>query len=366
MSERKKALFVHYNPDSSGSFVEKVVAQFNYFSKDYDIEFMLPDDGRFTEVVQGFGVVCHKRGMHENEGVFSYLKNLVSFAVFLKRRKIDFIYFLDFVWWKPAEILAASLLEIPMLTFTGFYKTEESLKGFLGKMDLIVANSHKTAEMYLENGLENRVRVIHNFIDTDRYASAESCRDELDFGDSKLIGYVGVLHPIKGIEFLLDAMPAILKIHPNTELALVGKEKESGFKALLEQKVKDMSLERHVHFLGHRSDIPELMKAFDMLVVPSLDEPFGYINIEAGAASTSVIASNVGGIPEIIKHEQTGLLVPPRDSEAIAEACIRLLSDSQLRKRLGEAGAQRVEEHFSVKNGLSRWSSVFSELEAMC
>jgi len=126
--------------------------------------------------------------------------------------------------------------------------------------------------------------------------------------------------------------------------------------------VRESGLEDSVSFLGSRSDIPSLMKSFDVLVVPSLNEAFGYINIEAGVCGLPVVASRIGGIPEVVIDKETGLLVEAENVEQIAKACCQLLSSREERGRLGGNAKKRVEEKFSADSQIPKWNSLVSEL----
>ncbi len=111
----------------------------------------------------------------------------------------------------------------------------------------------------------------------------------------------------------------------------------------------------HVEFVGHISDF---MSQIDILAVPSHDEPFGYVNIEAGAAGVPVIASSVGGIPEIVIQNTTGLLVPARSPEDLAKASIELLTNPAKAQKMGNAARARIAEEFSVEKQLPKWTTL--------
>ena len=109
----------------------------------------------------------------------------------------------------------------------------------------------------------------------------------------------------------------------------------------------DHNLQNRVEWLGRRDNVEDFMTLFDLTVVPSIQESLGLVAIESLAAGTPVIAANTGGLPEIVRHEETGLLFPPEDSNALGDAIIRCLQDEPLRKRLAEAGRQHVLNRFS-------------------
>ena len=359
---KSNVLFVHYNPKSTGSAVDRTISLVDRLSEKHNIQFFLPGEGVLSELLIERGIEIHNRRLHENENPFSYLYHFLRFGWFILSRKIKLIVLTDFVWWKPAELLAAKLLRVPTVAIIGFYRREAAAHGFLRLIDTIVPNSHSTAKDFLEVGLGEKTKVIHNFIDWQRYQQATSIRRELREGDGALVGYVGVLHPIKGIEYLLQAVPEILAEHPEARFVLAGHEKETGWQKHLESLASELGSSDKIRFLGYRDDIPDIMKSLDVLVVPSLEEPFGFINIEAGAVGTPVIASNIGGIPEIIDHEESGLLIEPKDSKAVAVAVNQLLNDEATRRRYGERLQARVKSYFTKDRALAEWDDVFATL----
>jgi len=306
-------------------------------------------------------VTLYDRELTEPGDIPAYIKSFFSALSFVRKQKISLVYFMDWIWWKPAEILAFRLLRLKMLTFVGFYKDQEALKGFVRFLSLIIVNSASTAESFITKGWEERVRVVHNFLDLERFDSSVQSRETLFEGiaDKSLIGFVGALHPIKGLESFLDALVEVFPKDPDSLAVIVGAEKIVDYSEGLRERARGLGILERVRFIGHRDDIPSVMKSLDILVVPSLSEPFGYVNIEAGAAAKPVVATRVGGIPEIVVDGETGILVEPENSEQIAEACLKLLKDKELRLRMGDAGRIRVEKFFSIEYGLARFEKIF-------
>ncbi len=356
---KEKLLFVHYNANSTGSFVEKTVAQIEYLKDEFDITVALPGEGPFTQRISATGVPVVFQVMHENEGVFRYSLNCARFLSFLRSREIDLVYFLDYVWWKPAEVLATRLLGIPMVSYCGFYKSKDDLRGFIAASSRIVVNSEATAGSFRGSGLEGATEVIHNFVDCELYAAQEDLRQELGLGAAPVVGYLGVLHPLKGIEYLLEAFAEIRRKMPVTTCLIVGPEKEAGYAATLKSFANRLGIASAVNFLGYRADVSRVLNSLSLLVVPSLDEPFGFINVEAGAAGRPVVATRVGGIPEIVVEGETGFLVDARNSDQIAARCLELLANPALQKQMGAAARERVKRRFSKEAILPKWGELF-------
>jgi glycosyltransferase involved in cell wall biosynthesis len=153
--------------------------------------------------------------------------------------------------------------------------------------------------------------------------------------DSLVVGFVGWLLPIKGVNFLIQAMAGVVKNHPKGLLVLVGKGEDE---RKLKKQAKNLGLTDKVLFLGWRPDVDEIMGCFDVFVLPSLNEGMGRVLVEAMAVGLPIVASRVGGIPDLVKDGKNGYLVPPADSAALEGAISDLFQDNAKRKRLGKAG----------------------------
>jgi glycosyltransferase involved in cell wall biosynthesis len=166
-----------------------------------------------------------------------------------------------------------------------------------------------------------------------------------------VVGTVSRLSPEKGVEFFVEATNEIAKVMPNARFWIVG---DGPLRGELERRAGDA-----VHFLGARDDVPELLHAMDVFVMPSLEEAFGIAVVEAMACGLPVVATNVGGLPEVVADKNTGLLVPPRDAGALASAVVKLANDESLRRAFGERGRARAEERFALAQTARQWKTVF-------
>jgi glycosyltransferase involved in cell wall biosynthesis len=146
----------------------------------------------------------------------------------------------------------------------------------------------------------------------------------------------------KGVRYGLQAFQQIAEVFPQAHLVIAGKG------PLQDELEQQTTLGERVHFLGWRDDVPTLLAALDVLIAPSLWEGFGLVLLEAMAQQTPIIGSAVSAIPEVVKHGETGLLVPPRDVDALAEALHQLLRDRPLRQHMGLLGRDRLETQFSA------------------
>jgi len=228
---------------------------------------------------------------------------------------------------------------------------QEALRRLTPAMDRLVVVSKAIDAKVVEEGRFGTPRVlIYNGVDLERYDHQDPCctlREEFGMEPgSSMVGVVGRLELEKGHPTLLEAWPLVLNEVPGAYLLIVG---EGSRLDALHQIAREQGIERHVVFTGRRDDIPAITAALDVAVLPSYREAQGLTILEAMALSRPVVASNVGGIPEMVEHEKTGLLVPPHDPPALAAAIVRLLLDHQLADTVARAGHDLVHDRFCVQ-----------------
>jgi glycosyltransferase involved in cell wall biosynthesis len=161
-----------------------------------------------------------------------------------------------------------------------------------------------------------------------------------------IVGNVAALVPHKGQRHLIEAAALVVTRVPDARFVIAG---EGELRPALERQIKDHHLEKHVFLAGFRPDVLSVHKAFDIFVMSSVTEGLGTSLLDAMACGKPIVATTAGGMPEVVVDGQTGLLVPPRDHEAMANAIIRLLTDEGARRAMGAAGEARVRERFSAE-----------------
>lgn len=193
-----------------------------------------------------------------------------------------------------------------------------------------------------------RVVTVHEGIDIAHVAEAEPRSLHETFFIPRgvpVVLNVAALVPHKGQRYLIDAFADVLRVLPEARLVILG---QGELRPALEKQVRELSLERHVLLPGFRTDVLALMKTCDVFVLSSTMEGLGTSLLDAMACSRPIVASSTGGIPEVVLHEETGLLVPPKDPDALADALVTLLRDEERALRLATAGYERVRKRFSV------------------
>lgn len=207
-------------------------------------------------------------------------------------------------------------------------------------------------DRYIASGLvkAESAEIVLNGIPVQRFngcAERRQCaRRVLGLSDDLLvIGCVGRLVQLKNQRLMIECMPALLSLQPNLRLVIVG---DGPLESVLRAQAFTLGVAAHVDFLGQRSDVADLLPAFDIFALPSSTEGLSIALLEACATGLAVVATNVGGNPEIIRDGQTGLLVPVDDHDALRSALHSLLTNPTLRARLGASASEWVEDHASI------------------
>jgi glycosyltransferase involved in cell wall biosynthesis len=227
---------------------------------------------------------------------------------------------------------------------------------------LIAVSTMIEAKLEQEGRTGAPIRRIYNGVDLSRYDHTEPCCTlPEEYGmepGSQIVGVVARLEPEKGHPTLLEAWPAVLRSVPDAYLLIVG---EGSRRAALETLARQLRIAHRVVFTGRRDDVPSVTAALDVAVLPSYREAQGLSILEALALSRPVVASNVGGIPEMITDGVNGLLVPPHDADALAAAIVRLLTDHPFADTLGRAGHDMVHDRFCIDLMVDAVQAIYEE-----
>jgi glycosyltransferase involved in cell wall biosynthesis len=278
-----------------------------------------------------------------------------------KQEKPDLIY-CNHMLAKPVGAWVGSQLKIPVV----FHARNVHVHGvgrrfysFLGRREWtkrIICNSQASAKEF-QMFSAPKVEVVSNAVDLERFDRNEIAgrlRYEFDLPvDAQVVGYLGRILPKKGIDILLQAFRHIRSRFPKAVLALVGDNDgglHTNLRAEYEEKIRAWGMEGQVLFVGFKEDIRPYLVDFDCLVLPSIEpESFGRTLIEAMALGIPAVATRLGGTVEVIQDGKSGLIVEPGDSLELAGALSLLLSEPHLRREMGKAGRESVENSFSAK-----------------
>lgn len=224
----------------------------------------------------------------------------------------------------------------------------------------VIANSSAAAARLIEEGVHPaKVVTIANGLDVERFAAR---KQRATPRGSRVVTTVANLRPGKGHDVLLRAAARLVRRVPDIRFRIIG---DGPRRRDLQRQAVALRISSHVDFLGYRSDVPELLRGSDIFVLPSLMEASPNALIEAMAAGVPIVATRVGGIPEAIEHERSGILVPAGDDRALAAGIARLMKRPQIAARLADAARQSAASRFSFDRMVREFQQLyFDELAA--
>ena len=227
--------------------------------------------------------------------------------------------------------------------------------------DRYIAISDCVAQALLAFGVsKSKIAVVHSGIDMQRFTEEPLPRAEFGVPEGvPLLGAVGSLVEAKDHATLISAMRILVDTDPLIHLVIAG---EGPLRADLEAQILRLGLEDNIQLLGHRTDIPQLLSALDVFVMSSVSEGLGTSVLDALASSLPVVVTQAGGIPEMIHNEETGLLVPTGNAEALAEGILRLLRDGTAAQQMAERGKALLTEKFTVETMVRGTVDVYNEV----
>jgi glycosyltransferase involved in cell wall biosynthesis len=203
---------------------------------------------------------------------------------------------------------------------------------------------------------------VHEGIDLEHVLAAPAVNVHEAFWlphHAPVIGNVAALVPHKGQRYLIDAAHLVVREVPDARFVILG---EGELREHLEKQVRDHHLEKHVLLPGFRMDVLGCLKGFDIFVMSSVTEGLGTSLLDAMACARPIVATTVGGIPEVVQDGETGLLVPPRNARAMASAIVALLKDPERRRRMGRAGLNRLRGRFTVERMVAETAQVYARV----
>lgn len=301
-----------------------------------------------------------------------YAKAVIRLARLLRKERIDLLqtHLFDA---GLVGVLAVQLARIPVIVtrhhldqaFLIGTRLHIALDGWMArKADRVVVLSQAVRNHLItaENIEAESIEVNYQGFDFENLSPSEADRQriraEFNFTSEFVIGCVGQLFKTKGHFYLLSAVKQLLPDIPEIRVLLLG----TGDRALVEAMVDELGLKERVIFAGYRSDAAACMSAMDLVVHPSLSEAFCQVLIEAMAVGTAVVSTEVGGAAEVITQGETGVLVPPADANAIAQAVLRLYRDRGRQREIAAAGQTSVRQRFTVPRMVAQQIECYQRL----
>ncbi|MGI6600985.1 MAG: glycosyltransferase family 4 protein [Dethiobacteria bacterium] len=265
---------------------------------------------------------------------------------------------------------AARLARVPVLITVHNYPAHRAspylpaagrLLGAPGAHYVAVSNT-LADELAAQGILQEQISVIHNGIDPAPFETAAAERfSRSQSKDALLVGTAARFAPQKGLSYFVKAAAVLAPLFPQMRFLIIG---DGPGRPALEKLARQLGLGRRLSFSGYCTDLPRRLAGIDIFVLPSLTEGFSLTVLEAAASGCAVVASRVGGIPEVITDGVHGLLVPPADVAALARAIASLARDPEQARRLGRACRERVKAQFTLERMLSRTASLYEQLLA--
>jgi glycosyltransferase involved in cell wall biosynthesis len=275
----------------------------------------------------------------------------------LRDQCIDLI-FCHGMWQVPLTCLAGKIANIPVVSRIGaILPTEDSRRVkeyWLCYPERLLFISEAVRDSFVHAGVPmEKAQLMYAGVEAPRESHFDrtAVRRSLGLtGDEFVVGCVARLDPLKGYYYLFKALPLIQQQVPNVKCVLVGDEPNLFSRDTVLGWVKELKVEKIVVFSGWQTHVCDYLAVMDIFCFPTLYEAFGIALIEAMAMGLPVVASQVGGVPEIVKEGETGFLVPPMNHQAIADRVTKLLKDDDLRRKMGSAGQKRVQDKFSAEH----------------
>ena len=334
--------------------------------------FILPEEGLLKDKLEAIGVkvfVVPMPKIRRVVGVIPAARRILSIA---RENNIGLLH-TNSIRTHFYGLHVARKLKLPIIWHQRNLLTRELLdpdRLFSSLADVIICNSCAVARRFLKKGtISDKVRVVYNGVDTERFSPAispDKFRREFGIGENELIvGIASRFDKRKGHEDFFKAAKEVIRLEKNVRFLVVGgavfdnhEEREQ----YLRDRAKSLDLKDKVIFSGFRQDMPEVYAAIDIFVLPSLQEACARVLLEAMASGKPVIATSLGGNPEIVVDEVTGILVPAKDARALAQAMLRLIREPDTARQMGEAGRKRIQECFTIAENLVKIEFIYGEL----
>jgi glycosyltransferase involved in cell wall biosynthesis len=329
--------------------------------------FLSDGDGPLTEALAARGVeIVRGRGVSVSfRHPFGALGAIRRSATLLKSRKIDLIHVHGFLW-NTDLILAAWMLQMPVVLHVQNPVTVsfQNLVRFAARKVLFCSRFEMGNARHF-NRIRGKAAVLHNPTDTAAMGRGVSIRGELGLKDGEVaIGTVAQVAHRKGIDILMETARILLRERRDLVFLIAGPEGtgEAEFGRGIRALAEEPELRGHVRFLGPRSDIPDFLASLDLFLLPTRAEPFGIALIEAMAAGVPVIASRVGGIPEILSSPEIGRMVDPIAPEAFARAIREILALPDRGRGMAEKARLSVAQRFDIASTAERLKRIYLDL----
>lgn len=310
------------------------------------------------------------------EFVLRQAPRIRAFVQIIRQNKIDLVHTHNNLRVARPEIIAAWLTNVPCILHNhGYLELTYFDHIFSRFVDSFIYISQDVSEYHMSQGKPlTKGKVIHNGIDISAFKQQDDTtlyRSEFNINsDDILVGLVGRIVWWKGHDYFVKALAEVVKQIPNVKGLIIGEFRENSdtnqnieYNNRLHSLIKSLNLENRIIFTGFRSDVPSIMHAMDVIVHASTTpEPFGLVIVEGMAAGKPVIAAAAGGVLDIIEDGVNGLLVPIKDSDAMAEAMLYIISNPDKAIQMGLAARRHVVQKFTIQHQVTSVQNLYDSL----
>jgi glycosyltransferase involved in cell wall biosynthesis len=258
--------------------------------------------------------------------------------------------------------IVGKTLKIPVIWHCRITEKDPSFDSVLSRLsNIIIVNSQATAKRFSDH-LQRKIRIIHNGIDTQWFKMEGICGDPIQVPVGRILLVVARVSKWKGHDLALNAFEKIAGAFPDLHLVMIGEKDplENEWWEYLQKRTVDSSYVERIHWIGPVEDVRPWYRAASILLLPSENEPFGRVLVEAMACGVPVVATSSGGVPEVVRHRKDGFLVPKGNSYEMAGAIKRILLNDDVKTKLGMSGKERA-KLFSLESHLKSVICAFDE-----
>lgn len=367
----RRILFVEHIADIIGGGQISLLGLMGELCREqYEPLFAGPDGGSMGRAVREAGIPMAVADFPSLRGTGGWRAGIAVWRLWrqLRRERVDLVHANSSRGMFYAG-LAGCLARVPVVWHVRIVDADgwwDQLLGCMAVRVVVISQAVRRRFSGVREG--GKIRVIYNGEKIERYARVrgDAVRQELGQGAEILVGMVARLTEEKDHQTFLRAAALIAAQLPGTRFLIVGEDPDPAQirQRELAQLARELGLEEQVVFAGQRQDVPEVMAALDLLLHCARQEGFGRVLVEAMASGRAIVATAVGGIPEVVVDGETGILVPPQDPEAIARAAVALLRNPERRTTMGLAGQRRVRECFSLEAHVAQMQELYEEVLA--
>ncbi len=359
--------------DTFGPTLPELVLARHLVGRNYVVPFVVQEEGRFTDTLRELGIetIVRRYAGHGRKVWRRATRALGTPA--LARRFADADCTVGFrLSSTPLALGLGRRLGVPVVSYLHSYsdRADKYVRYGVDRADTVIAVSQRTVDAYVrategKRSSAQKVELVLNGIDVEAFRAAGAEMDaRAAFSiprDVELVGMAGA-DPRKGTDVFVQASVRIAAERPDTHFLVAGRFRSESFRKGVVAEAESGGIASRVHWLGFQENIAAIMQACDVWAMPSRADAFPLAGLEAQAAGTPMVASAVGGVPEMVLDGETSFLVPKEDPAALAERVLTLLGDRDLRTRMGERGQSFISEKLSLKRQVEEFERCLQSL----